>query len=252
MTWNVWGRFGTRWQRRHRTIAETIKAQGPTLVALQESWAVGKLRQADVLGAELRMSSAFAVTRMPRDPDPEVELGVAILSRYPLLRAEQHALSDETVALRAEIRLGDRSLHFLTTCFDWEEDRERLEQADRLAALASSLSASGDPVVVAGDLNAPPDRPEIKRLLAVLSDCRPEPDPCAGHTYSSRNPHLGTGEWLEDQRIDYILSTTPPPSEPLAPRSWLAGLAENGDHPPSDHYAVLADVPLITPHRFSD
>jgi len=55
---------------------------------------------------------------------------------------------------------------------DWEEDheRERLEQAGSLAQLVSELGADGDEVVVAGDLNTPPDRPELKPLLAVLDD----------------------------------------------------------------------------------
>jgi endonuclease/exonuclease/phosphatase family metal-dependent hydrolase len=241
MTWNVWGRFGGNWQRRQRRIARTIRTNRPDLVALQESWVAGGVRQSDILGAELHMSSIFAPSRMPQDPDPSVRLGLAILSRYPFATYEWHHLTDETVALRAEIRLGERGLHFLNTCLDWEEDRERerLNQAEALVELVSELSESGDPVVLAGDLNAPPDRPEIKRLLSVLHDCRPDP----GITYSSQNPYLGKGEWIEDERIDYVLATFAPGTERRC-RAKVVGT--DPEPPPSDHYAVVTDIPVLT------
>lgn len=205
---------------------------------------MGDQRQVDLLGAELGMSSAFALSRMPGDPDPAARLGLAILSRYPLLGVERCPLSAETVALRGEIRLGHRSLHFLTTCLDWEEDhgRERLEQVDSLLELVSKLSISGDSVVVAGDLNAPPDHPEIRRLLGVLRDCGP-PETA---TYSSDNPYLGHGEWLEDHRIDYILTVPETSGQRHRRRSWLVGFDEDHGYPPSDHYALVSDLPMMS------
>ncbi|HEY3512565.1 MAG TPA: hypothetical protein VG497_14725, partial [Kribbella sp.] len=59
-----------------------------------------------------------------------------------------------------------------------------------------------------------------------------------GITYSSRNPYLGRGEWLEDHRIDYILANADPVT------SRLTGFDEDHGSPPSDHYAVVADVPV--------
>jgi endonuclease/exonuclease/phosphatase family metal-dependent hydrolase len=241
MTWNVWGRFGDRWLRRQRAIAETVRGQRPDFVALQETWCSAGQAQTGLLGLELGMASAFAPSRMPRDPDPGVRLGLGILSRFPLRKVERHTLSTGTVALRAEIRLGTSRLHFVTSCLDWEEDhqRERFAQASSLAALVSELRAGGDPVIVAGDLNAPPGRPELEPLLAVLDDCW-QPDTYDGVTYSSRNPYLGAGEWLEDHRIDYVLA-----GRGLTPSgSRLAGLDEDHGRPPSDHYAVVTDVPV--------
>lgn len=74
--------------------------------------------------------------------------------------------------------------------------------------------------------------------MAVLDDCR-QPQMYDGVTYSSRNPYLGRGEWLEDHRIDYILANHLPVSE-----SRLVGIDEDHGRPPSDHYAVVADVPV--------
>ncbi|MFI5694655.1 endonuclease/exonuclease/phosphatase family protein [Kribbella sp. NPDC051586] len=241
MTWNVWGRFGDRWLQRQRAIIDTVRGQRPDFVALQETWRSDGQAQTGLLGFELGMASAFAPSRMPQDPDPDVHLGLGILSRFPLRKVEQHTLSTGTVALRAEIRLGTDSLHFITSCLDWEEDhqQERLAQASSLAALVSDLRAGGDDVIVAGDLNAPPGGPELEPLLAVLEDCW-QPQMHDGVTYSSRNPYLGKGEWLEDHRIDYILA-----DGDLAPiGSRLAGFDEDHGRPPSDHYAVVTDVPV--------
>lgn len=241
MTWNVWGRFGDHWLRRQRAIAETVRRQRPDFVALQETWRRDGQAQTGLLGFELGMTPVFAPSRMPADPDPDVRLGLGILSRFPLREVEQHMLSEDTVALRAEIRVGTSSLHFITSCLDWEEDheQERLAQATALAELATELMADGDDVIVAGDLNAPPDRPELKPLLDVLSDCW-QPQAYDGVTYSSRNPYLGHGEWLEDERIDYILAT----EGRVARDARLVGFDEDHGRPPSDHYAVVTDVPV--------
>jgi endonuclease/exonuclease/phosphatase family metal-dependent hydrolase len=237
MTWNVWGRFGERWLRRERAIAETVRAQRPEFVALQETWRVDGTSQPAQLGAELGMSSAFAPSRMPRDPHPGVVLGLGILSRYPLQAVQEHELTPNTVALRGEVRLGGERLHFITSCLDWEEDHdaERRQQAEALASLVSTLTAAGDEVVVAADLNLPPDRHELDPLLAVLDDSWQRD---GGITYSSRNEYLGRGEWLEDNRIDYILTSGQPR------RSKVVGYDEDHGRPPSDHYAVVTDVPL--------
>lgn len=236
MTWNVWGRFGDRWLRRQRAIADTVRGQRPDFVVLQETWRSENQEQIALLGFELGMTPVFAPSRMPRGPD--VQLGLGILSRFPLREVERHTLSTRTVALRAEIRLGTGSLHFITSCLDWEEDyqQERFAQATSLAALVTELKAGGDQVIVAGDLSTPPGRPELAPLFAVLDDCwQPHH---GGVTYSSRNPWLGKGEWLENHRIDYILAA----DGLTRGSSRLTGFNEDHGRPPSDHYAVVTDV----------
>ena len=168
MTWNVWGRFGERWQRRQRAIVATLRAERPEFVALQETWRSEDQTQADLLAAELGMWSAFAPSRMPRDPDPDVRLGLAVMSRFPFRRVERHRLFEDTIALRAEVRMGNHNLHFVTTRLDWEDDhrRERQAEADALTDLVTELVSTGDGVVLAGDLNASPDRPVLRPLAA--------------------------------------------------------------------------------------
>ncbi|MGZ0146050.1 endonuclease/exonuclease/phosphatase family protein [Kribbella sp. WER1] len=110
MTWNVWGRFGDRWLRRQRAIATTVGSQRPDFVALQETWPA----QTEVLGFELGMTSVFAPSRMPQDP--EVHLGLGILSRFPLLRVERHALSSGTRCRAGRSHSGLRSGWERTAC----------------------------------------------------------------------------------------------------------------------------------------
>ncbi|HEY9334149.1 MAG TPA: hypothetical protein VIQ79_07010, partial [Kribbella sp.] len=90
---------------------------------------------------------------------------------------------------RAEIRLGAQSLHFVTSCLDWEEnhERERLAQAEALP----------QPVPRArGMARGPPHRLHPRQ----------------------RRPGLR--------------------------RTHLTGFDEDHGRPPSDHYAVVTDVPL--------
>jgi endonuclease/exonuclease/phosphatase family metal-dependent hydrolase len=243
MTWNVWGRFGANWRKREDAIVSAIEALEPDVIALQEVWSTSQITQADVLGARLGLDTTFAKSRMPQDEDPEVELGLAVMSRWPLSAVHQHRIGGETIALHAELALPGHQVHFLTTCLDWEEDHddERMAQAEALGELVGQLRSDDHLVVLAGDLNAPPDRPEIGVLKAVMTDCwSGESD--AGHTYSSENPYLGHGEWIEDHRIDYILAAHRDPHRFEVLGAGLTGRADSSDLTPSDHYAVFADL----------
>ena len=47
MTWNVWWRFGPRWQDRQPGLLATIERFAPDVVALQEVWSTPHESQAD-------------------------------------------------------------------------------------------------------------------------------------------------------------------------------------------------------------
>ena len=113
----------------------------PDLLALQETWATSETTQAEVFGAALGLYTTYAASRMPVDSDPDVELGLAVLSLWPLLREQHYRLPSEdapdTIALLVEIDHPAGRLHFATTCLDWEQDRgsHRLAQAHALGVL---------------------------------------------------------------------------------------------------------------------
>lgn len=45
MTWNIWWRFGPRWQDRQHGLLETLRAVDADVVALQEVWGQRKQRK---------------------------------------------------------------------------------------------------------------------------------------------------------------------------------------------------------------
>lgn len=250
MTWNVWGRFGA-WRGRERAIVDTLTWVQADLLALQETWRTSATAQADVLGVELGLHAAYAATRMPMDTDPDVELGVAVLSRWPMSDVQTRRLPPEqypaTMALLVQVDHPAGHLYFATTCLDWEQDRSshRMAQALALKALLMDGGLDGpQPVVLAGDLNARPDSAEMQALTTTMTDCWVEGTHEPGHTYSSANPHIRRGDWHTDSRIDYVLARPGTSRTPLEVQHVaLAGLhATDGLPVPSDHYAVVVDL----------
>lgn len=95
MTWNVWWRFGPQWRERQPAIRATIAHHAPDVVALQEVWSAGGTTQAHELAAELGFDAMFASPSYPPPPAPPaandhdgVDLGLALLSRWPILTSE--------------------------------------------------------------------------------------------------------------------------------------------------------------------
>ena len=95
MTWNIWWRFGPRWRDRQPGIRATLERFRPDVVALQEVWAGDGTTQADELAEALGMHAVFASPSYPPAPqDPDVadwagiDLGIAVLSRWPILDHE--------------------------------------------------------------------------------------------------------------------------------------------------------------------
>jgi endonuclease/exonuclease/phosphatase family metal-dependent hydrolase len=249
MTWNVWGRFG-QWQLREAAISETIASVRPDVLALQEAWATGDAVQADRLASRHGLHAAFARSHMPDDPAGEVQLGLAVLSRWPLTAATEIRLMTgdgaSTVALMVNVSHPEGSLHFMTACLDWEVDRQeqRQHQAEELLQVLTSSELSGPmPVILAGDLNAPPDAVEIASLTSAMTDCWALARTDPGHTFASDNPYVPDGDWHTDSRIDYVLARPGRPQDSLQVESaTLAGLPALGKTVPSDHYAVVVEL----------
>jgi endonuclease/exonuclease/phosphatase family metal-dependent hydrolase len=68
MTWNIWWRFGPRWQDRQPGIRATLERFRPDIVALQEAWAGEGTTQAHVLADALQMHAVFASPSYPPAP----------------------------------------------------------------------------------------------------------------------------------------------------------------------------------------
>lgn len=261
MTWNLQWRERDDWQARQPGILSALRAAPPDIATLQEVWCTAETTQARLLADQLGMHVAFGAPSLPPPPQPPkrpdqvgVDVGVAVLTRWPILDVLRHRFPSrhrpEVVALAVVVDHSRGPLHVVTSCIDWESEfgAQRLAQTRALAALVTDPVRDGPlPVLLTGDLNAPPTSPEIKVLTAVMADAWIQAGHAAdpGHTLSTSNP-LAPREarHLIDQRIDYILARPGTPAHPVVvEQAFVASDAQGGLHP-SDHFAVVADFSL--------
>jgi endonuclease/exonuclease/phosphatase family metal-dependent hydrolase len=154
MTWNIWWRFGPRWRDRQPGLLATLERVGPDVLALQEVWAGNGTTQADELATALGMHAVFAAPSypaVPADPDSAgLELGVAVLSRWPILDHCVHALparhrSWDPVALAVRIEHPTGPLPVVATCLEhgipYTDDR--IAQGTFVADLATDPRFDG-------------------------------------------------------------------------------------------------------------
>lgn len=259
MTWNLWWRFGPQWRERQAGILQTLGLVEADVVALQEVWGADGTSQAHEFAAELGMHAAYAAPSLPPCPDPpetadqrDVEIGLGLLSRWPISWSRQVEMparhrTPPSVALVAALDHPAGPLHVVVACLEWEPayNDDRLAQGKALADLATDPALDGPlPVLVAGDLNAPPDSPVLRPLADTMIDAWTAGggDP-ATVTLSSSHPFAPVeAEELIDQRIDHIYTRPGHPAQQLTiTRATLTG------HPiaglaPSDHHAIACDI----------
>ncbi|MGW3316424.1 endonuclease/exonuclease/phosphatase family protein [Streptomyces fungicidicus] len=161
------------------------------------------------------------------------QYGVAVLSRHPVLAAENHEItrlstqsSDPVPAPApgfAEVVVGVRGarVHVYTTHLDYRADPSVREA--QVADMLEVLAADRGPKVLVGDFNAEATAPELSPLWGRLRDAAP----AAGPTYPAAEPV---------KRIDLI---TVSPGIGVRDARTVATEA-------SDHRPVVAD---LTIHR---
>ncbi|MFI9467079.1 endonuclease/exonuclease/phosphatase family protein [Streptomyces sp. NPDC052492] len=190
--------------------------------------------EARALAGRLRMRVFFAPIY---DLDPAVEggerrqYGVAVLSRHPVLYAENHEITrlstqtpDPVPApapgfAEVVIRVKGVPTHVYTTHLDYRADPSiRAAQVDDMLEV---LAADRGPRILVGDFNADASAPELAPLWHTLRDAAPD----AGPTYPAIEP---------EKRIDLITVSH--------------GVAVTGARVPetdaSDHRPVVADLRL--------
>lgn len=195
--------------------AEAIRASAPDIVALQEvdvHWAERSAfaDEATALGARLHMAVIFApIYRLPgpTDTTPAREFGVALLSRFPIVRWANDSLMRLSTQepnptptrmpglLDATLDVRGIPVRVLNTHLDYRADpRVRAEQVSEMLEF---LGETSGPTVVCGDMNATPRAAELQPLLQRVHDTWMGP-PDSGRTYPADRP---------TERIDYVLVT---------------------------------------------
>lgn len=222
-------------------IADAIRSAAPDVVALQEvdvHWADRSrfMDEASWLGSHLHMEVRFApIYRLAPSNDtlPPREFGVALLSRFPIVRSANDSITrlstqepDPTPRrmpglLEATLDVRGTLVRVFDTHLDYRSDpRVRSTQVTEMLEISDRM---GQPTVLCGDMNAKPDAPELQPLLHRFHDswsARTD----SGFTYPAEHP---------TERIDYILVDF------IRVRSTrvVATLA-------SDHRPVVADLVL--------
>jgi endonuclease/exonuclease/phosphatase family metal-dependent hydrolase len=204
--------------RAQRSIA-ALEALMPDIIVLQEAWrtrAHGDFVQQ--LADRLGMDSAFARANGKLERIG-FEEGEAVLSRFPILRAERIELAprkpffERRVALVCVLDLGGELLTLVGTHLDHRKIETADAQAARLAARLSSLDAP----ILAGDLNAGDDSAAVEAFLAIgLHDL------LEGGIDHVLFPHA-TSPWRVE-RADWTL-------RPHHVAALIGGSAEISDHP---------------------
>jgi endonuclease/exonuclease/phosphatase family metal-dependent hydrolase len=259
LSWNLWWRFGGNWRERQDGIVSTLRDLRPDVAGLQEVWGGTGTSQAGVLADRLGMHAAFAAPSLPPPPVPPespdqegIEVGVAVLSRWPILGVRQHRLPsanrDQPVALLATLDHPAGPLHAVVSCVEWEPEYadDQLAQTHALAELLVDPALDGPlPVVLAADLNTPPGSREVRALTNIMVDTWVAGGDPVGVTLSSSNPFAPREAKRQiDQRIDYILARPGTAGQALTVARAFAVDTLVGGLPPSDHYAVVADLVL--------
>ncbi|MEU6404331.1 endonuclease/exonuclease/phosphatase family protein [Streptomyces sp. NPDC046985] len=219
--------------------AGAIRSLHADVIGLQEvdvHWAArsGFSDEARALAARLRMRVFFApIYDLPpaAGSGPRRQFGVAVLSRYPLVHAENHEITrlstqtpDPVPApapgfAEATVLVRGARVHVYCTHLDYRPDPSvrRAQVDDMLAVLAEDAG----PKVLVGDFNADPGAPELARLWGPLSDAAPH----GGATYPAASPA---------ERIDVVA---------VSPEVAVTGV-DVPDTTASDHRPVVAELRL--------
>jgi endonuclease/exonuclease/phosphatase family metal-dependent hydrolase len=223
--------------------AAAIRETGADIVGLEEvdqhwddrsQWT----DEAAELGAMLGMRSFFAYIYdlPPVTPgQPNRRYGLAILSRYPIVHAENHWITrlstqdpNPTPAPapgfpEAVVNVRGALVHVYATHLDFRSDPSvrQMQVRDTLAILAQDRPHAQQ--VLMGDFNAGPDAPELAPLWERVTDAWTVAGEGPGLTYPAEQP---------TKRIDYV---TVSPGIGVTSVSVPTTLA-------SDHRPVLASL----------
>jgi endonuclease/exonuclease/phosphatase family metal-dependent hydrolase len=177
MSWNLHHGVGEDGKLDLERIAARIREQKPDLVVLQE--VDNKCRRSGSVdqAAELaKLTGLTGVFGKAMDHDGG-EYGQAILSKHPLGETRVHRLpgdGEPRIAFEAVVNLAHQPLRLVSVHLDHQQDARRLKQAE---TLVTELSASKEPLILAGDFNDVPGSAVMKIFGSALTLVK-KSEPC--------------------------------------------------------------------------
>jgi endonuclease/exonuclease/phosphatase family metal-dependent hydrolase len=204
------------------SVAETIRKYNPDIVGINEAhigtWQARFGDHTQQLSRLTGMNVVFGRSYRFAGGD----FGNAVLTRGKILRSDVHKLpgtGEPRSLLETIIAVNGGIVEMYVTHTTAWASLNRSARRLQLQCVNAHLRASGHPFILVGDLNAPPEAPEVQEFLDrnILQ--------LAG------NPKEPTHRVME-QRLDYVL---------IDP-GWVVKSARVLDDGPSDHRPVIAEL----------
>lgn len=184
VTLNLWHDKGD-WPKRERLIVAALRELHPDVITLQEVFQhEGLPNQAKTIADALGYHHVFASVDAPDKPQ---RFGNAILTRHPIIARDWKALQpldDYRNIVHVRIASDGREINVYDTHLHWTEGGGAIrakQVADALDYIAAT--DAGLPSVLAGDLNASMDAPELQPLLGPFLDA-----------YAAMHPDMASGD----------------------------------------------------------
>jgi endonuclease/exonuclease/phosphatase family metal-dependent hydrolase len=124
-------------------------------------------------------------------------VGVAVLSRFPILDTDSHQLSFNRSAALVQVSVNGRRVHVASTHLDHKSSSKRLTQVRELKTWLRQFSEGR---IVAGDFNWYPGTAEINEVARDYHDAWAVARSRGTATSTSGNPNGHT----RNTRIDYV------------------------------------------------
>ena len=246
LSWNIQFGQGTDGITNYDRIATWLAQMNPDLIALCEmppdkiATLVSALNQ--------KTGRTWNSHFVPKATG--ISEGNLVLSKYAFAAVGSHYLSATRSIAQATVSVGGRNINFFATHLDHTSSALRQTQAAELISWTTGFAA---PRIIAGDMNAGNDTPEILQLLGVYSDGWVDALNRGTASAYPDNPvwlNTRTRRW----RIDFILFTAPvtimtaksaiiPDTRDLSNPNvvHVLGTPDDKGVRPSDHNLVVVD-----------
>jgi endonuclease/exonuclease/phosphatase family metal-dependent hydrolase len=222
MTFNIEGHASLLRSDHIEQIAAVIRKYAPDVVGINEAHRGTWQARFDDHTEQLRLLTGMNVAFGRSYTFLGGDFGNAVLTRGELVSTDLHELpgtGEPRTVLENVIRINGGVIQFYVTHTTAWGSVNREARRAQLHCLLAHVRTSSHPFIMVGDLNAPPDAPEMAEFLAQ-----------DGMRFAG-DPKTPTHRVLE-QRLDYVL-TDP---------GWTVRSARVLDDGPSDHRPVLVEL----------